>query len=207
MNETFNRATIEALVGTMYSGKTEELASRIKRAKELGQCVVYTFRPIVDTRKQRQVATDQVKRAWDIIKKIDFLDERIMVVIDEAQFIDQTVLYAVQILKMRGCNVIVAGLDKDFRGQPFGYMPHLMALSDKKINHLEKAVCYKHGCLEVATLPQRLKDGKPDSALSPTVIIEGSDSSYTYHPVCQKHHEVPGLELYLLKQKEMFCDD
>jgi thymidine kinase len=187
----------------MYSGKSKELIERGNRAIKYGGIDAYFFKPIIDTRDKeiasRNGLTAQatlVSSGIEILSHLKNTSENAVVIIDEAQFFDTTVLYAVQLLKFRGFNVVIAGLDKDFRGQPFGIMPDLMALSDVAIRKIYP-VCGVDGCVEDGTLPQRLRNGDPDSALSPTIVIEGSRDEIEYRPVCREHHVVPDLTEYI----------
>ncbi|MDH5646468.1 MAG: thymidine kinase [Candidatus Heimdallarchaeota archaeon] len=202
-NNTYNAATIEAIVGTMFSGKSKELIERGIRAKKYGGIQAYFFKPSVDTR-DKEVASRSgisisaiiVKKADEILRYIPLNEDPAIILIDEAQFFDDTILYTVQYLKFKGYNVVVAGLDKDFRGQPFGVMAQLMALSDVAIRKIYP-VCGIDGCVEDGSMPQRLRNKEPDSALNPTVIIEGSRDEIEYLPVCRFHHQVPDLMEYL----------
>ncbi len=205
-NETFNPATIEVVVGTMYSGKSKELIERGYRAEKFGHTSVHYFKPEIDTRdrdiksRDGQIAkATSINHGKDLMKYLDRCNGQELVIIDEAQFFDKSIIYAVQILKARGYNVVIGGLDKDFRGEPFGYMPHLMALSDTPIK-TKYSVCSVDGCVENGSHPLRLRNGEADSALSPTVLIEGSSDEIEYRPVCKKHHEVPDFVDYITKK-------
>ncbi len=203
LNSTFNPGCLEVIVGTMYSGKSKELIERGIRAQKYGGVSAHYFKPIIDTRDQEIASRNGltvnailVRRGEEILKYLKQKSEKAVIIIDEAQFFDETVLYAVQLLKLRGFNVVVAGLDKDFRGQPFGIMPGLMALSDVAIKKIFP-VCDVNGCVEDGTLPQRMRNGMPDSALSPTIVIEGSRDEIEYRPVCRLHHTVPDLTEFI----------
>lgn len=202
-NETYNKATIECVVGTMYSGKSKELIERGYRAETYGHTKVHYFKPAIDTRDMaiksrdgQKVEAHLLEKGRDLFNYVNGPDGQELVIIDEAQFFDQSIVYAVQILKHNGYNVVIGGLDKDFRGQPFGFMPQLMALSDAPIK-TKYSTCAVDGCVENGSHPQRLRNGVPDSALSDTVVIEGSTDSIEYRPVCQIHHIVPDLEEYI----------
>ena len=208
MNQTFNRGCLESIIGTMFSGKSKALIERGYRAAEYGGISVYYFKPKLDTRDieitSRNGETAKavlLERGIDIMDYVKNIPEPSMIIIDEAQFFDETLVYAVQLLRIKGHNIIVAGLDKDFRGQPFGIMPAIMALSDTKITKIYP-VCSIEGCVEDGSLPQRSRNGEPDSALSPTVVIEGSSDSITYAPVCSIHHSVPDLKEYVEKKMQ-----
>ncbi|MCY3412616.1 MAG: thymidine kinase [Candidatus Heimdallarchaeota archaeon] len=202
-NQTYNRATIEAVKGTMFSGKSKELIERGYRAENFGHTKVHYFKPAIDTRSIEIVSRDGQKqkailleKGKDLLNYLPGAEGQELIIIDEAQFFDESIIYAVQILKAKGYNVVIGGLDKDFRGEPFGFMPHIMALSDTMIQ-AKYSVCSVDGCVEDGAFPLRLRNGKPDSALSPTVVIEGSSDEIEYRPVCQKHHEIPDFIEYI----------
>lgn len=126
---------IEVICGSMFSGKTEELIRRLKRARIANQQVAI-FKPKIDTRygNEQVVSHDENSLlATPIAKSSSILDvdDNINVVgIDEAQFFDQAIVEHTQELARRGKRVIIAGLDMDFRGVPFGPMPHLLAVAE-----------------------------------------------------------------------------
>lgn len=141
---------IEVICGSMFSGKTEELIRRLKRA-EWAKLRIQTFKPKVDTRYRKEAVVShsaQVYRAREVAWAEEMLDcsEGLQVVgIDEAQFFEQTLVAVCNELANRGIRVIAAGLDMDFRGQPFGPMPQLMAVAEyvTKVH----AICVKTGNL------------------------------------------------------------
>lgn len=206
-NTTFNEGSIEVIVGTMYSGKSRELLYRGSRAEKYGKVPVYYFKPSIDTRDGDFInSRDGITKKASLFKQSKELLQQLnnkpgLVLIDEAQFADKNIVYVSQLLKRKGYNVVLSGLPNDYRGQPFGVMPELMALSDAPIKNIF-SVCNIEGCHNDGVLPQRLRNGKPDSALSPTIIIEGSDNSDTieYEPRCELHHQVPEITEYLEKQ-------
>jgi len=127
---------IEVICGSMFSGKTEELLRRVKRA-QIARQRVQVFKPVIDNRYSvdhvqshdaNRVPSRPVEKARDILDLID--DTTRLVGIDEAQFFDESVVEVAQKLANRGIKVIVAGLDMDFRGQPFGPMPTLLAVAE-----------------------------------------------------------------------------
>jgi thymidine kinase len=127
---------IEVICGSMFSGKTEELLRRVKRA-QIARQKVQVFKPVIDDRystdhvqshNANRIASRPVEKARDIIKLVE--DNTRIVGIDEAQFFDDGVVEVAQKLANRGIRVIVAGLDMDFRGQPFGPMPKLLAVAE-----------------------------------------------------------------------------
>ena len=123
MNQTFNRASLEVIAGTMFSGKSKALLERGHRASEYGNIDVYYFKPILDTRDKGIVSRNGmskeaflVKRGMDIFKQMEEVRNESMIIIDEGQFFDDSLIYAIQLLRLKGHNLIVAGLDRDFRG-------------------------------------------------------------------------------------------
>ena len=148
---------IEVICGSMFSGKTEELIRRLKRAKIANQ-KVEIFKPKVDTRydEVKVVSHDDnsiLATPIETSKKILELTEGIGVVgIDEAQFFDNDLPEVCQALALRGKRVIIAGLDMDFRGQPFGPMPHLLAVAE----YITKVHAICQHCGNLATHSYRL---------------------------------------------------
>ncbi|OLS24958.1 MAG: Thymidine kinase [Candidatus Heimdallarchaeota archaeon LC_2] len=208
-NTTYNEGSIEVIVGTMFSGKSRELLYRGTRAERYGQIPVYYFKPSIDTRDGEYInSRDGITKKASLFKQSRELLEKLndkpgLVLIDEAQFADKNIVYVSQLLKRKGYNIVISGLPNDYRGQPFGVMPELMALSDAPIKNIF-SVCNIDGCHNDGVLPQRLRNGEPDSALSPTIIIEGSDNKdkIEYEPRCELHHKVPEIDKYLEKQME-----
>ncbi len=182
---------IEVICGSMFSGKSEELIRRIRRA-EIAKQRVQVFSHSLDTRYgQSKVASHNgsnlsaapVKTAAQIIEKLD--PQTTVVAIDEAQFFDGELLSVVNELAKRGVRVIVAGLDVDFRAQPFGPMPLLMAQAEQ----VEKlsAICVI--CGEPASRTQRLINGNPAKYDDPVILVGANE---VYEARCRLHHEVPG---------------
>ena len=141
---------IEVICGSMFSGKTEELLRRLKRARFANQHVLI-FKPQTDVRYSdkkvvshdaNEILSTPVENATDIISKVNHAD---VVAIDEAQFFDDDIIAVCNQLANNGIRVIVAGLDMDFKGNPFGPMPHLMAIAEfvTKVH----AICTKTGNL------------------------------------------------------------
>jgi len=174
----------------MFSGKTEELIRRLVRAV-IARQKVQVFKPAIDARYAIEKVTSHtgatfdaipVERAQDILTHLD--SETTVVGIDEAQFLDPPVVDVVCRLVERGIRVIVAGLDMDFRGEPFGSMPILMAQAER-VDKLH-AICMV--CGEEASRTQRLVNGKPARYDDPIVIVGASEM---YEARCRRHHEVP----------------
>lgn len=141
---------IEVICGSMFSGKTEELLRRLKRARFANQQVLI-FKPQTDVRYSdkkvishdaNEIMSTPVEKAIDILSKVN---EEDIVAIDEAQFFDDDIITVCNKLANNGIRVIVAGLDMDFKGKPFGPMPHLMAIAEfvTKVH----AICTKTGNL------------------------------------------------------------
>lgn len=181
---------VEVICGSMFSGKSEELIRRVRRAK-YGKLSVAVFKPAIDDRYAEEYIVSHngtsftaypISQSMEIIDIIT--DEVDVVGIDEAQFFDENITKVVDHLAKRGIRVIIAGLDTDFRGEPFGQMPKLMALAESvtKLN----AICPV--CGSPASRTQRLIDGKPASYDDPVIMVGASES---YEPRCRHHHEVP----------------
>ncbi len=172
---------LEVICGSMFSGKSEELIRRVRRVV-IAKKKVAVFKPSIDRRYGASTVnshngTSMDARVVDIDAtgtiKTTALSEHIDVVaIDEAQFFDQKLIDVVNSLVAAGLRVIVAGLDLDFAGRPFGPMPTLLALADD-VTKL-KAICVK--CGEPAFHTQRLINGQPASAGDPLIVIGGKES-------------------------------
>ena len=178
LHQDSQRGWIEVVAGSMFSGKTEELIRRVKRAR-IAQQEVAIFKPQIDTRysdnevvshDSNAVASQPVATSAEILP----LAAKVRVVgIDEAQFFDQGLVAVCNQLANQGKRVIVAGLDMDFRGVPFGPMPHLMAIAEyvTKVH----AICVRCGGL--AQHSHRL------SAQDALVVLGEKD---TYNALCRE---------------------
>jgi thymidine kinase len=182
---------IEVVCGSMFSGKTEELIRRVRRAK-IARQKVQVFKPALDTRYAVEKVTSHngiESEAVPVDSSQAILDQIAhdtnVVAVDEVQFFDSGVVSVCQSLAERGLRVICAGLDMDFRGEPFGPMPLLMAEAEQ-VEKLQ-AICVV--CGTPASRTQRLIDGRPASYDDPIVLVGGSES---YEARCRLHHEVPG---------------
>lgn len=182
---------IEVVCGSMFSGKSEELIRRVRRA-EYARQQVQVFKPTVDDRSGvgqikshdgRDMQAIAVKTASEILNHID--ENTTVVGLDEAQFFDETLPVVCHALAERGLRVIVAGLDLDFRGGPFGPMPALMAQAEEV--YKLHAICMV--CGDEASRSQRLIDGQPAAYDDPIVLTGASEF---YEARCRRHHEVPG---------------
>ncbi|OQY37366.1 MAG: thymidine kinase [Chloroflexota bacterium] len=182
--------SLEIITGSMFCGKTEELIRRLRRAV-IAKQKIQVFKPVFDTRYGIEKVTSHAGREFEAtpigsaseIREL-LLDGVTVVAIDEAQFFDEVITAVVDELVEFGIRVIVAGLDMDFRGEPFGQMPNLMAKADK-VNKLH-AICMV--CGEDASRTQRLVNGSPANYDDPIVIVGASE---LYEARCRKHHLVP----------------
>jgi len=191
---------IEFICGSMFSGKSEELIRRIKRAKYAKQ-KVQVFKPAIDNRYSEVAVVSHSGHEADaiaVMKSIDIKDklepDTNVVAIDEIQFFDHEIVQTCEDLANSGIRVICAGLDQDFRGEPFGPSPTLLAASEF-VTKLQ-AICVK--CGNPATRTQRLIDGKPAHFLDPVIKVGASES---YEARCRHCHEVPGKEPRKLLKK------
>ncbi len=182
--------SIEVITGSMFSGKTDELIRRLRRAT-IARQKVQVFKPAIDNRYAEQKVTSHAGNDYDAIPIqcsadiLRLLDENATVVaIDEAQFFDPEIASVAQKLANQGTRVIVAGLDTDFRGEPFGPMPVLIAQAER-VDKLH-AICMV--CGEDASRTQRLVNGSPARYHDPVVIVGASEM---YEARCRAHHEVP----------------
>jgi thymidine kinase len=175
----------------MFSGKTEELIRRVRRAG-IAKQKVQVFKPDMDTRYTVQRVTSHngqdfeavpVKDAQDLLAQID--SNTTVVAIDEAQFFDTELVAVTEQLAAQGIRVILAGLDMDFRGEPFGPMPALMCCADE-VQKLH-AICMQ--CGEDASRTQRLVNGEPARYDDPIIMVGASEA---YEARCREHHSVPG---------------
>jgi len=182
--------SVEVIVGSMFSGKTDELIRRLRRAT-IARQKVQVFKPVIDDRYVVDRVTSHagndfaalpVRDAADILENLE--GDTTVVAIDEAQFFSPEIATIVQRMADSGLRVIVAGLDTDFRGEPFGAIPTLMAQAES-VDKLH-AICMV--CGEEATRTQRLVNNRPARYDDPVVIIGASE---LYEARCRSHHEVP----------------
>ncbi|HXF62386.1 MAG TPA: thymidine kinase [Caldilineaceae bacterium] len=183
---------IELVCGSMFSGKTEELLRRVRRA-EIARKTVRLFKPSIDQRYGLvRVASHNGIAREDVIvvDSAAAILERVtpdveVVAIDEVQFFDWSIADVCSLLAGQGKRVIAAGLDQDFRGEPFGPMPLLLALAER-VDKLH-AICVV--CGAEASRTQRLINGRPARYDDPIILVGGSES---YEARCRNCHEVPG---------------
>jgi len=181
--------SIEVICGSMFSGKSEELIRRVRRV-QIARKKVQIFKPLLDNRYHVQYIYSHngsklkatcIENPEEILKLVKHDIE--VIAIDEAQFFDDRIIEVCQILANQGKRVIVAGLDQDFRGEPFGPMPALLAIAEY-VDKLQ-AICMV--CGRPATRTQRLVNGKPADYNDPTILIGAKES---YEARCRQHHEV-----------------
>lgn len=184
-----NAGWIEVICGSMFSGKTEELLRRVRRA-QIAKQKVQVFKPILDNRysadhvqshNANRIASRPIEKAKEILDLIE--DNTRVVGIDEAQFFDDTVVEVAQKLAYRGLQVIIAGLDMDFRGQPFGPMPKLLSVAEE-VTKLS-AVCVI--CGNPAHRTQRIAG--PVGADATRIVVGAKD---LYEARCRFCHEPDG---------------
>jgi len=182
---------VHVICGCMFCGKTDEMLRLLRRFSIAGRRVVLV-KPRLDTRTDEVTVVSRsgaqhralaVDSSADIAEQVSDAD---IVAIEEGQFFDDGLPAVVERLADGGKQVLVTGLDRDFRGIPFGPMPRLMALADQ-VTKLT-AICMV--CGEPATRTQRLIDGTPAPADSPLIVIGGIGDE-TYEARCRQHHEVP----------------
>ncbi|ADH59964.1 Thymidine kinase [Thermoanaerobacter mathranii subsp. mathranii str. A3] len=181
---------IEVIVGPMFSGKSEELIRRIKRA-QIAKQKVQVFKPAIDNRYSidkvvshngTNINAISVVKASEIIEHLE--EDTDVIAIDEIQFFDHLLVDVVREIADLGKRVICAGLDMDFRGEPFGPTPDVMAIAES-VDKLT-AICVK--CGNPATRTQRLINGKPARYDDPIILVGAYE---TYEARCRKCHEVP----------------
>lgn len=178
------RGWIEVVCGCMFSGKTEELIRRLHRA-QIARQKLQVFKPIIDDRygvefvashDQSKILSTPVAHSRDILNQLE--DTTRVVGIDEAQFFDDGIVEVVDRLAHRGIRVIVAGLDMDFQGNPFGPMPKLLAIAEQVTKLM--AICVQ--CGSPASRTQR------NSEDSKQVIVGATN---LYEARCREHHSIP----------------
>ena len=182
---------IEVICGSMFSGKTEELIRRVRRA-EIAKQRTQVFKPRLDDRYEAMKVSshdgahfqaeviEHPSEIWEKLKK-----DTTVVGIDEAQFFDWSVADMARALADKGLRVIITGLDMDFRAEPFGPMPLLMAEAEM-VDKLH-AICVQ--CGAAASRTQRLINGQPARYGDPVILVGASE---VYEARCRECHQVPG---------------
>lgn len=181
---------VEVICGSMFSGKTEELIRRVRRAV-IARQQVQVFKPRLDDRYTMQhitshtgqnIEAEVIDAARDILTLLR--PDTTVVAVDEVQFVDNEIVPIVSALAAEGVRVLIAGLDMDFRGEPFGSMPELMARAEA-VTKLQ-AICTE--CGESASHTQRLVNGEPAGYDDPVILVGAKE---TYEARCREHHYVP----------------
>jgi thymidine kinase len=181
--------SLTVITGSMFSGKTEELIRRLRRSLYARRSV-QVFKHALETRSDLTEIRSHngvpheagaVSTSEELLERIE--PETDLIAVEEAQFFDEGIVDACRSLADSGYQVIVAGLDMDFRGRPFGPMPSLLAEADEVVKL--RAICAI--CGRDASRSQRLIDGKPAPASAPTILIGAQE---TYEARCRQHHEV-----------------
>lgn len=184
-----SRGRVELICGSMFSGKTEELIRRLRRAV-IARQKVQVFKPLIDDRYHEKRVTSHngldfdarpVSFASEILNQVD--PDTTVIAIDEVQFFDADVIDICEELADLGKRVICAGLDTDFRGVPFGPMPDLMARAEE-VDKLH-AICVV--CGEEANRTQRLINGQPAAYDDPIVLVGAAE---VYEARCRQCHAV-----------------
>lgn len=189
MYQQYREGWLEVITGCMFAGKTEELIRRIK-VLQYAKKPVMVFKPMIDNRYSSDavvshagtsVSSIVIRSANEIYDYIT--DETEVIAIDEVQFFDAQIVTICNALADQGKRVMVAGLDMDFRGEPFGVMPALITTAEF-VTKLT-AVCMK--CGAPATRTQRLVNGKAARYSDPIVLVGASEA---YEARCRHCHEV-----------------
>lgn len=180
---------IEVIFGPMFSGKTEELIRRLKRA-EIAKQKIQAFKPSRDNRYSVQTVTSHNGISWDAIAVEEpgdilasVLNGTDVVAIDETQFFNETIVDICDELAREGKRIIVAGLDLDFRREPFGQMPLLIGRADE----VQKLTAICMVCGRNAIFTQRLIEGEPAAIDDPIILVGAKDY---YEARCRDCHAV-----------------
>jgi thymidine kinase len=178
----------------MFSGKSEELIRRVRRAV-IARQRVQVFKSHLDSRYAGLYSISShdggtldagpVDSAAEVFRQCRI--ETQLVAVDEVQFLDRGIVEVARALADRGARVVLAGVDTDFRGEPFGPMGDLLAIAER-VDKLQ-AICVR--CGELATRNQRLVNGRPAPYAAPTIMIGGTES---YEARCRRCHEVPRVD-------------
>ncbi|HXH62738.1 MAG TPA: thymidine kinase [Gemmatimonadales bacterium] len=185
---------IEVISGVMFSGKSEELIRRVRRAV-IARKKVQVFKSHLDARYAGLYTISSHDGVTVEAEPIDSSEQLLrgvrpgteVVAVDEVQFLDDRIVDVVNTLADRGVRVVVAGTDVDFRGLPFGAMPTLLCIAE--VVDKFQAICVV--CGGPATRNQRLVNGKPAPWNSPTIMVGGRES---YEARCRHCHRVPRVD-------------
>ena len=202
MYNQYREGWIEVICGCMFAGKTEELIRRINVLSYARKNIV-VFKPKIDDRySTTEIASHAgskvpcivISEAKEILNHVNYDTD--VVAIDEVQFFDEDVVDICEYLADSGLRVMVAGLDKDFRGEPFGVLPDLLTRAEF-VTKLT-AVCAK--CGAPATRTQRIINGKPASFNDPIVLVGAKEA---YEPRCRHCHEIVEKPIKFENQKKI----
>lgn len=186
----------ELYYGAMKSGKSKALINRVEQLRFLEGVEFFIVQPRINTRETKlksrfsemslpTIVIDEKEPA----KILDKVTEKTkLIAIDEIQFFDETIVDVIYQLQLKGINVVAAGLNTDFRGEPFGPMAKLMTLVDEPYSLA--GVCDVDGCNRRGTRTQRLIGGKPAHYDEPIVLIDGTGAKEEYQTRCLLHHKV-----------------
>ena len=202
MYNQYSEGWIEVICGCMFAGKTEELIRRIN-VLSYARKNILVFKPKIDDRySTTEIASHAgskvpcivISEAKEILNHVNYDTD--VVAIDEVQFFDEDVVDICEYLADSGLRVMVAGLDKDFRGEPFGVLPDLLTRAEF-VTKLT-AVCAK--CGAPATRTQRIINGKPASFNDPIVLVGAKEA---YEPRCRHCHEIVEKPIKFENQKKI----
>lgn len=202
MYNQYREGWIEVICGCMFAGKTEELIRRIN-VLSYARKNILVFKPKIDDRySTTEIASHAgskvpcivISEAKEILDHVNYDTD--VVAIDEVQFFDEDVVDICEYLADSGLRVMVAGLDKDFRGEPFGVLPDLLTRAEF-VTKLT-AVCAK--CGAPATRTQRIINGKPASFNDPIVFVGAKEA---YEPRCRHCHEIVEKPIKFENQKKI----
>lgn len=194
-NPMIKPGVLEVYCGPMRSGKTMELIHRVEKLHYMENCSYLFFKPALDTRDTQirtrfnNIKLDCITIGEDTESLLGHIGINCKIVaLDEAQFFSPKIVPVVERMLKDNLNVLVSGLDLDFRGEPFGPMPTLLSMAYEV--HKMIAVCEYEGCNAPATRTQRLINKQPASYYSPTVLVENYSASESYEARCLQHHFV-----------------
>ena len=202
MYNQYREGWLEVICGCMFAGKTEELIRRINLLSYARKNIL-VFKPKIDDRySTTEIASHAgskvpcivISEAKEILNHVNYDTD--VVAIDEVQFFDEDVVDICEYLADSGLRVMVAGLDKDFRGEPFGVLPDLLTRAEF-VTKLT-AVCAK--CGAPATRTQRIINGKPASFNDPIVLVGAKEA---YEPRCRHCHEIVEKPIKFENQKKI----
>ena len=202
MYNQYREGWIEVICGCMFAGKTEELIRRIN-VLSYARKNILVFKPKIDDRySTTEIASHAgskvpcivISEAKEILNHVNYDTD--VVAIDEVQFFDEDVVDICEYLADSGLRVMVAGLDKDFRGEPFGVLPDLLTRAEF-VTKLT-AVCAK--CGAPATRTQRIINGKPASFNDPIILVGAKEA---YEPRCRHCHEIVEKPIKFENQKKI----